>query len=216
MTHHVNDDVWADHSREESDGQTPLWNEDRSWLCLIKDTNLGCYCLWTFESAKGTKKGGVAGSWTLGLWLKLPALCHWAMSPTNSHPSSSPVWLARSDCADECMQLFDAYGSYLMWVITAKNCMHSCPCMIFHRIIRNLFFLSRMFGSCNSTFTHINVFIQSNCCCVGCCCCPPFTERWLLGNTQTRLPSATDEEWYSPKRPSSTVVESNSSLTTQR
>ena len=29
-------------------------------------------------------------------------------------------------------------------------------------------------------------------------------------------PSAADEEWYSPKRPASAVVESNSSLTTQR
>ena len=30
------------------------------------------------------------------------------------------------------------------------------------------------------------------------------------------LPSAADEEWYFPRRPSSAVVESNSSLTTQR
>ena len=30
------------------------------------------------------------------------------------------------------------------------------------------------------------------------------------------LPSAADEEWYSLKRPYSTVVESNNSLTTQR
>ena len=36
--------------------RTSLWTVDRSWFCLIKDTNLGCFCLWTFESAKGTKE----------------------------------------------------------------------------------------------------------------------------------------------------------------
>ena len=65
----------------------------------------------SLNQQRARKKGGAAGSWTLGLWLTLPVLCHWAMTPTNSHPSSLPVWLARSDCADECMQLFDVLGS---------------------------------------------------------------------------------------------------------
>ena len=34
--------------------RTPLWFEDRSRLHLIKDTNLGRYCPWTFEMAKGS------------------------------------------------------------------------------------------------------------------------------------------------------------------
>ena len=37
-----------------------------------------------------------------------------------------------------------------------------------------------------------------------------------LVTPRRRLPSAADEEWYSPKRVSNTAVESNSSRTTQR
>ena len=45
---------------------------------------------------------------------------------------------------------------------------------------------------------------------------PQSPKGGCLVTPRRRLPSAADEEWYSPKRPSSTVVESNSSLTTQR
>ena len=31
-------------------------------------------------------------------------------------------------------------------------------------------------------------------------------KNWQLGYSKELLPSATDEEWYSPKRPYSTVV----------
>ena len=70
-------------SNEESDEQDSglshslKTNRER----LIKD-DLGCYCLKTFETAKGRKKSGATGSRIQGLWLKLPVLCHWATTPT--------------------------------------------------------------------------------------------------------------------------------------
>ena len=44
--------------------------------------------------------------------------------------------------------------------------------------------------------------------------CRPITNKWLLGDFWTRWPSAADEEWYSPKRPSSTVAVNSSELNT--
>ena len=38
------------------------------------------------------KKGGAARNWIQGRWLKLPALCHWAMTPTGNHPSLFPFY----------------------------------------------------------------------------------------------------------------------------
>ena len=53
--------------------------------------------------------------------------------------------------------------------------------------------------------------------CLGVTKQPPHSPKGgCLVTPRHRLPSAADEEWYSPKRPSSAVVESNSSLTTQR
>ena len=57
---------------------------------LIKD--LGCYCSKTFETAKGKKEGGTTGNRTQGLWLKLPVLCHLAMTPTDTHSSFFPFY----------------------------------------------------------------------------------------------------------------------------
>ena len=42
--------------------------------------------------------------------------------------------------------------------------------------------------------------------------CRPITYKWLLGDFWTLLSSAADEEWYSSKRPSSTVAVSSSEL----
>ena len=48
---------------------------------LMKD-NLSCYCLKTFETAN--EKRHCCRSWTQGLWLKPPALCHWDIVEHNN------------------------------------------------------------------------------------------------------------------------------------
>ena len=68
--------------------------------CLMKD-DLGRYCPKNFETARERKKGGAAGSQTQGLWLKPRALCHWALTPTDSHSSLFPFYyFVLSDCAE--------------------------------------------------------------------------------------------------------------------
>ena len=63
---------------------SPKTNSDR----LIED-NLVCYC--TFETATGRKKSGPAVNWAKGLWRKPQVLCYRATTPTDSHPSVSPL-----------------------------------------------------------------------------------------------------------------------------
>ena len=73
--------------------------------------------------AKGRKKGGAAGSWTQGLWLKPLELCHWAMTPTDNHPSFFPFyysaleWLLMWLCVDCCMQLLIMKG----WCVESEH-----------------------------------------------------------------------------------------------
>ena len=74
----------------ESDGRDSPTVRTPDRHCLIKD-NLWCYHPKTFEMAKG-KKGGAPGSLTQsqGVWLKPPALWHWATTPTDKHSSFFP------------------------------------------------------------------------------------------------------------------------------
>ena len=53
---------------------------------------------------KKRKKGGAGGSRTQGLWLKPPALCHWAMTPTDSQPSFFPFYYSARFDLDEDLQ----------------------------------------------------------------------------------------------------------------
>ena len=66
----------------------------------------------------------------------------------------------------------------------------------------------------SSAFERSNVLNISN---VRVLLLPPQSPKGgCLVTSRCCLPSTADEEWYSPKRPSSTVVESKGSLTTRR
>ena len=85
--------LWADHSREESDmDRTPLWSEDRSGLHLIKDTNLSRYSPWTFETAKGLKD--MIGLWTIEESCPLDSSLLWyaqrLLTPATQHNCIHP------------------------------------------------------------------------------------------------------------------------------
>ena len=83
----------ADHEQNHSSGgvrwtRLLVWSEDRSWSHLIKGTIWAVTVCRPLTKQRARKKGVAVGSGTQGLWLKLPALCHWATTPTEPWCSS--------------------------------------------------------------------------------------------------------------------------------
>ena len=91
---------WAESLHEESDIDRSFPGLKTNREYLLKD-DLGRYCPKTFETARERKKGSATSSQTQGLWLKPRALCHWALTPTDSHSSLFPFYyFVLSDCAE--------------------------------------------------------------------------------------------------------------------
>ena len=58
--------------------RTALWSKKWMWAITVRRP---------LKRQTARKKSNAARSQTQGHWLKLPALCHWAMTITSKHPS---------------------------------------------------------------------------------------------------------------------------------
>ena len=89
---------------------TPPQFEDWQWSSNERQSRpLLSVDLWNGKGKE--RKVAPPGIEPQGLWLEPPALCHWAMTPTDSHPSHFPFycyaleWLLRNVLDDCCVHL---------------------------------------------------------------------------------------------------------------